>query len=534
MNRDPIPPPHRRHLIRCAIQRLVIFMQVFLLPLLPTLAQSTVRSVKQGRVVFEHLGEAAGINRYTSGIFEDHLGYLWVGAGPEGLYRYDGYVFRHYEFIPDDTTSIPHNITGHIRLEDHRGNLWLHSGGQFCRYNRTTDDFSRFSNAMDALGSDTWGNTLFIAEDGEGMTWLGSPGNPRNPHSGGLLRIKAGGSSFEQLQHDPADTTSLAGNTVTALFADSRGDLWIGTHHSGIDRYIPGTDGQKGTFIHYRGRLMDREDSIRTAIFHISEDDRGTIWAGGGNGILKLNRELDLFERLMMDPDPRSPRNAVTCLPMSPGDQLCVGTAGGLALFDEGRNGFTFFAHDPADPASISPGRVTSIDQGKYGFVWITTNDGYGIAGINRFDPLAGQFKLFCHDPDNGGSLSSNLITDVLVDRNGTLWISTEVGGINKYDPHRLKFHSLGDIILEGEVQWPGKILSLWLDKRERLWIGTNGYGLYCHDRKSGATFHYPFAADDPEKGPRSARIWDIVEQPEGILWIGGDYGLTKLDTRTM
>ncbi|MGW8315006.1 MAG: two-component regulator propeller domain-containing protein [Bacteroidales bacterium] len=497
-------------------------------------SQSPVHPVQIDDIIFEHLGEDEGISNYSSSVFEDHVGFLWFGAGPEGLYKYDGYEYQHYEFILDDTMSLPHNIVADIRYEDHAGNLWVVSGGLFARYNRATDDFNRFSNAMDILGFDTWATTFFVTEDGQGNTWLGSMGYYQNPNSGGLIRVEAGSDTFTLLQHDPADSASLTHNYVSSLYTDTKGELWIGTQRGGVDRYVSGHGERPDHFVHYKYKMDDPVDTMRTAIFIISEDANGTLWAGSGYGVLRYDSIKDRFTRYRLDPDINKASNKISCFPQNPTGTLWVGTGNGVAVFDIEKDEFTLFEHDPSDPSTITPGKVTNIIHDNDGSTWILTDDGSGTRGINRYDPVSGKFHLFNYQEQDDNSLSSNEISDVMIDRNGSLWISAASGGINKYDPSKRKFKSLPNIEFETERRWPMGVLSLCLDRNERLWIGTNGKGLYSYDLLSGKTVQYPYDPDHPSQGSRSTMIWDVIEQPEGILWIGGDSGLSKLDTWNM
>jgi ligand-binding sensor domain-containing protein len=57
------------------------------------------------------------------------------------------------------------------------------------------------------------------------------------------------------------------------------------------------------------------------------------------------------------------------------------------------------------------------------GFLWIGTNE-----GLNRFD--GNEFIVYKRTGASKFSLCGNVITDILEDRNGTLWVATRDGGI--------------------------------------------------------------------------------------------------------
>lgn len=56
-------------------------------------------------------------------ITQDHIGFLWIG-GESGLYRYDGYEFRSFQYKPGDKITQHFKDTYRIK-EDRQGLLWI-------------------------------------------------------------------------------------------------------------------------------------------------------------------------------------------------------------------------------------------------------------------------------------------------------------------------------------------------------------------------------------------------------------------------
>ena len=73
----------------------------------------------------------------------------------------------------------------------------------------------------------------------------------------------------------------------------------------------------------------------------------------------------------------------------------------------------------------LSNGRITSMAKEKDGFVWIGTNN-----GLNRYDGLG----VKVYDKRNS-TISSNDISDILIDSKNRIWITTLGGGLNYYNP---------------------------------------------------------------------------------------------------
>jgi ligand-binding sensor domain-containing protein len=59
-------------------------------------------------------------------IYRDKSDNIWIGTVKNGVYRYDGEAFKHYD--------VPISIMG--MLEDRKGNLWLGGAGGLYRINQ--------------------------------------------------------------------------------------------------------------------------------------------------------------------------------------------------------------------------------------------------------------------------------------------------------------------------------------------------------------------------------------------------------------
>src|SRR5690606_22258182 len=101
-------------------------------------------------------------------------GFIWTGTGTAGLYRYDGYRFKSYQYRHDDTTSISDNYVTGFRYEDASGNLWVtFFTGELNRYNRDTDDFTRFR-LNGKAASEISDRVSSVTGDESGNVWIGT------------------------------------------------------------------------------------------------------------------------------------------------------------------------------------------------------------------------------------------------------------------------------------------------------------------------------------------------------------------------
>ncbi|MFN0035005.1 MAG: two-component regulator propeller domain-containing protein, partial [Saprospiraceae bacterium] len=94
------------------------------------------------------------------------------------------------------------------------------------------------------------------------------------------------GYNFKVFSNDPFDPFSIADNTVTALFEDSRGWLWVGTEAKGLDLFEPRT----GRFHHFSMNLQGNNAEVGPGVSKILESPDGTIWAlKRGAGLMRIS-----------------------------------------------------------------------------------------------------------------------------------------------------------------------------------------------------------------------------------------------------
>lgn len=110
-----------------------------------------------------------------------------------------------------------------------------------------------------------------------------------------------------------------------------------------------------------------------------------------------------------------------------------------------------------------------------------------------------------------------NYVVSMLLDKKNRLWIGTWGGGLSLLDTQTLKFRNFTE-----KDGLPGNfILALEMDKSGGLWIGTNN-GL---SRFDGKTFQNFSALN----GLKSKFIFSIEVASDHSLWVGGNSSLTRL-----
>src|SRR3954471_8148966 len=89
-----------------------------------------------------YLGIDQGLsNNVVTTIYQDYKGFLWFGTY-DGLNRYDGYGFRIFRNVIDDSTSL-HNNTIYTIEGDAANNIWVGGLKGACVFDPVRATFSR-------------------------------------------------------------------------------------------------------------------------------------------------------------------------------------------------------------------------------------------------------------------------------------------------------------------------------------------------------------------------------------------------------
>jgi len=196
---------------------------------------------------------------------------------------------------------------------------------------------------------------------------------------------------------------------------------------------------------------------------------------------------------------------------------LWIGTQDGLNCYD----GYSFktYKHDPDDPTSISSNSILKIMEDRNGDLWIGTWSG----GLNRFDPVTGQFTRFQHDPNNPASLSDDTVTALKIDSEGILWVGT-LAGLDRYDAKTSTFEHFRNDPNDPKSLGSNAISTIFEDSQRQLWIGTGaigteGAGLNRFDPSTGKVVRYQHDESDPQS-LSSNNIPSLYEAGDGTFWI--------------
>ncbi len=129
----------------------------------------------------------------------------------------------------------------------------------------------------------------------------------------------------------------------------------------------------------------------------------------------------------------------------------------------------------------------------------------------------------------NPNSPSGDYVTDVLEDKQGSIWFSSP--GLNKFDPSTGKFTRYRPANLPETKNDPFHISRLHQDRHGFLWLATHGRILYRFDIGRESFTEFDIGVDRPNEPQLVAT--SIQQDNSGIIWIGTWRGLVRVDPDT-
>ena len=458
---------------------------------------------KTGDAKFRRLSENNQLsNLNITAIAQDSKGFLWVGT-MDGLNRFDGYDFKIYRNIENDTTSLVKNRVETI-YEDSDGILWvstLNSGLQY--YNRTEDAFYRIPEF-----SQRYCQVFRITEDSQHNLWIGGAYNEQafvavrdhqtrkwekfllfraaegiysiqqisedefwlGSQSNGLLKWNKKTKKIEQhFLHDPNNPNSLPGNDIRKIFPDARGNLWIATHDGGLCKFNPATN-------QYTNFTLNSPSGL-----------------------------------------PSLPSNTIRCMIADERHLWMAIENGGLSRMDMETGELTNFLYDKSNPSSIIYNSIWSVYKGSQGRIWV----GSFAKGLCVLDVLEAKFPIY--DP----SLTEDLVNVIFMDSKKRMWIGTEDGLVLKDSngSRRFQFDAKDKLSISSNA-----ILCIYEDRKQRIWVGVwdGGINRFVENSKTFVRYDHEQKRKESLSDPNVFNIAESSQTGELLVSTFGGLNILK------
>lgn len=393
-------------------------------------------------IFFDHITTQEGLSQNdVNCILQDHKGFMWFGTN-DGLNRYDGYAFTVFKPDPQNPYSIKSNLIMDL-VEDQKGGIWIGTAGLGLNYFDTNTQ--RFYPVE------------ILANKGNGQI---------NPH-------------------------------IRNMMLDHLDRLWVSTQDGMFVLEREDTTSHEKLFV------KDRTEEFLPEVLQegfggdIFQDKEHVIWISNTQGLFYIdpqNSRENNKRIVSITTYPESSALVVNSLVKDLDGKLVLSTSRGI-LYQVGTksNGIPEFKE-------ISSMGNSDLVVDTHNQIWVAGSRGlwcYAKTSPNSLPSLTGRYK---NDLDDSHSLNKDVLRTLYVDRNGLIWVGTNGGGINKFDPEKMAFRHFKKNLKGGSIGY-NKIRSIFEDSEQNLWIGTEGGGmdfLYADSQEGNyQSFQHLFTANN-------------------------------------
>lgn len=384
-----------------------------------------------------------------------------------------------------------------------------------------------------------------IHQDRFGLMWFGT--------QDGLNRFD--GNEIVVFRQNEGDLR-LSDNWIWDIYEQPDGDLWIGTLNGGLNRYDPVRE-RMTAYMHSDNPRSISGNHVQTILG--DSRSRDTLWLGtGSSGLNKLTISTGLFDSFKHDPEnPQTVRsNVILALYEDLRGNMWVGSDAGLDLFDRETG---IFIHHPVEgkiwdmlslksspdmlwvctrtsglirynvktgekkvypdgtqrPGDLKTQLITSLLEDERGQLWVGTRN-----GLYRYMAETDSFEWHIYDRSNPNGLAEEAVISLFQDRMGLIWAGSIIGGVSYCDPNAFEFrHFSGDANF---ASGPGSnnIRSFEVDREGQLWVASLETGISVFDESMASATHYRHDSEDPNS-LGSDRVNCVRMGPQGDIWVG-------------
>lgn len=425
-------------------------------------------------------------------------------------------------------------------------NLWVGTGGGLEQREAKTGELLRFFTHFDGLPGN---NIQAIASGTQDDVWIGT--------TQGLAYLETAG----QWIYFDQENSPLPNNDIRALWVDERGGVWIGTFLGGLAYYhrakdhwqtfttlnaaLPSdqitalaTDNEGGLWIGTLAGLAHRNQRggwtlnmdmavQNKQVASLSPDGQGGVWVGTTTQL--LHRSVTGQWSLFYPPDAALQLNGALTLQPDQQGGLWVG-GGNLFSFsgDEGDGLIYLNANGDwtsfnTNNSSLPHNLVTALLPDEQGGLWVGSSNGLS------YRSALDQWHLFSQEHSE---LPSNQVAALSTDAQGGLWVGTRVSQSTRSGLAYLNTDGTWQLFNDHPDLLEKSITALLAEADNGAWLGTTTGLFYLNFQENH--WHVQDIATLNEQFSFNQEITALVRDQQGDVWIGtGDNGLFRWQAAT-
>ncbi len=339
-------------------------------------------------------------------------------------------------------------------LRDHKGVLWIGTRSGLNCFDQ--HELKTFLNEKDKEKSLPSNHILFVAEDSLKNIWVST--------NKGVVKYNPENKSFDL----------VIPHKAYAYVEYSEGILFSGDN--ALYKYDNKMEAYTTIFIDQDQKQLTHD---KYKIFKLQVlDDKRIMLSTKNEGLFSYSLDTDKIES---QPFGKGSTMMASCID-SKGFIYCSFFNKGLYYYNDSGDLLKFYTIDNSD---LSNNIILDILE-KDGQIWLATDGG----GICILDPVRHTIKVLQHIPGDASSLPVNSITVLYNDIDNNLWAGSVRGGI--FGIKETYIRTYKDVALNNTNGLSEKtIISIYEDDYSILWIGTDGGGINKYDPFTNQFSHF-------------------------------------------
>ncbi len=416
-------------------------------------------------------GSTGFYSRVVRAMLKDANGFLWIGTS-DGLYRYDGFTFRNYRKLANDSNSLAENYIVQLAAGKDR-KIWMGlAKGGVSSFDPATGQFRNY--LITHKGTPVTGAVSMLLVDHANEVWLGI-------NQKGLWHLNAATgvyTPYDEVNNGDAllpKEGRFATNTVSVAVEGKPGMLWLGTYNG---LYAFNTNSKEVKPV--------REKPLDQSIFR--DDD---------------------FIAIAMD-----------------GDMVWLGAwAGGLTSYHTITKEWKNYKINLKETKKYTTNIISGIRIKSANELWITSND----KGLGVFDKQKQSFHFYSEEGTHKSDIPATLCYEVETDKNDNLWLMHE-WGLTRIQPREKKFQFIPVPVTKTDNGAFYYVRDLLEDDDREFIATTLADGLHVRNKKTGVIRRFPVNIMQGEE-PFLA-VYKLLKDSKGKLWVVSRDYIYQYDTQ--
>ena len=450
------------------------------------------------------------LHNFIDDIYKDSQGFLWLSTS-NGLSRYDGYEFTHYN-IRTSPVTLKSNFISKV-CEDNFNRLWIASEGGVDVLDMVTKKLVRFESDNKQFKVISQQPTSSIFKDSKGNVWLSS---------NKILYCIQFTAEGEIDNISPLVQPKEKSSSNIIAIAELNQVIWIGynTHVYKLKKH-----GNAFVIEPISAKLNLHAKSQVHCFLRVNNE----MWIGTNRGLLRYNFIKNELNEYHYDPklETSISQSYITDLAMTKDNRLIIATLGGLNFYNPISDNFDrVYKTDDKKENSINCNFINCmlVDAD---IIWLGTE----IGGLNRMTKRKVVIHNYTYARENINSLSKNPVNSIFEDDKANLWVGTVEGGLNKKAKGSNNFIHYTFNSDNANTLSHNSVSAIAQDNKNRLWVGTWGGGVNVMNLSGTVTFKRHKVEYTPEL--QSDFIGTICYDPiNNGMWLGTSLGLNFYDLR--